>query len=191
MLRLNSILSCAGVALLCALTGLGCGSDDAKSEGVMLASSQGSPLYRYIDPYAPDMAGTPNPIDSTAAATAQAFDEDGHLRIELSVAGFPAGRTFGSHLHKLTCDDAMKAGGHYQNMPFPAGGMANDPTYANSTNEAWLDFTTDASGKGSSDVSVDWIPRSGEAKAIIIHNNPTGTGGASGAKLACLPIVGF
>jgi Cu-Zn family superoxide dismutase len=192
MMKLNSTVLCAGLALLGSAGAVGCGDDkDAADEGVMLASSQNSPIYRYVDPYAPAMAGTPNPLGDTASAAAQAFDEDGHLRIELDVSGFPPTRKFGSHLHKLDCQDVLKAGGHYQNLPFPTGGMATDPVYANATNEAWLDFTTDASGKGETILTVDWIPRSGEAKAIIFHDMPSGVGGASGAKLGCLPITGF
>jgi len=187
MMKLNSKVLCAGIALGSSLA-VGCGSDDG-SKGEMLASSNNSPVVRYLEPYTPDT--TPNPIQNTASASAQAFDEDGHLRIELAVVGFPATRTFGSHLHKLTCEDTMKAGGHYQNMPFPAGGMANDPVYANATNEAWLDFKTDAAGAAEKVLTVDWIPRSGEAKAIIFHDMATGVGGVSGAKLACLPIIGF
>jgi Cu-Zn family superoxide dismutase len=137
------------------------------------------------------MAGTPNPIPNTATATAEAFDVEGKLRIQLTVLGLPVARTFGSHLHKLPCDDPTKAGGHYQHLPFPADGMATDPSYANATNEAWLDFTTDATGKGETDLTVDWLPRPGEANGIIIHHRASGIGGVSGAKLACLPITGF
>jgi Cu-Zn family superoxide dismutase len=192
MMKLNSTVLCAGLALWGLVAAVGCGSDkDDAEQGVMLASSQDSPVFRYVDPYAPMMAGTPNPIANTASATAEAFDEDGHLRIELNVAGFPATRPFGSHLHKLACDDDLKAGGHYQNMPVPMGGSTMDPVYANNKNEAWLDFTTDAAGNGQTILTVDWIPRSGEAKAIIFHDMPSGIGGASGPKLACLPITGF
>jgi superoxide dismutase, Cu-Zn family len=180
-------------ALLSAAGSLACGSDDeAEDTGEMLASSQNEAVRLYADPYAPgDRAGTPNPIGNTARAAATAFDVDGKLRIELTVTGFPASRPFGSHLHRLPCEDTMKAGGHYQNMPFPTGGMATDPTYANATNEAWLDFTTNAAGEGERELTVDWIPRSGEARAIIFHDMLSGVGGVSGAKLACLPIVGF
>jgi hypothetical protein len=192
MMKLNSTVLCAALALSSSAGAVGCGTDeDAADPGVMLASSQDAPIYRYVDPYAPAMAGTPNPLGEAAAATAQAFDEGGHLRIELDVAGFPPTRKFGSHLHKLDCLDMLKAGGHYQNMPFPAGGMPTDPVYANATNEAWLDFTTDADGKGETILTVDWIPRPGEAKAIIFHDMPSGVGGMSGAKLGCLPITGF
>ncbi len=176
--------------LLLAVGALGCGGSDG--DGVeMIASSDGEALMVYADPYAPDMAGMPNPIPNTATATAEAFDVGGKLRIVLQVQGFPATRRFGSHLHQLPCDDPMKAGGHYQNMPFPVGGMATHPAYANATNEAWLDFTTSAMGEGAADLTVSWLPRPGEAQAIIIHHMASGVGGVSGPKLACLPIVGL
>ena len=190
MTTIDSTLMCACFALLSA-GALGCsGSDDDESGGEMIASSQDAVLMIYADPYAPMMAGTANPITTTASASASAFDVDGKLRIELSVSGFPVSRPFGSHLHRLPCDDT-KAGPHYQNMPFPTGGIATDPTYANATNEAWLDFTTDAQGNGSKELTVDWLPRAGEAKGIIVHDMVSGVGGVSGARLACLPITGF
>lgn len=192
MMNLNSTVLCAGLALLGSAVALGCGTGDEKGDdGVMLASSQNSPIFRYVDPYAPTLAGTPNPIGTTATAAAEAFNQDDQLRIELGVTGFPPTRKFGTHLHKLDCLDATKAGPHYQNLPFPAGSTATDPAYANATNEAWLDFTTDAEGKGQTILTVDWLPRAGEAKAIIFHDMPSGVGGVSGARLACLPITGF
>jgi hypothetical protein len=184
MMKIDSTWMCACFALLGAL---GCGGDDDES-AEMIASSQNAGLRIYAEPYTP--MTTANPITTTASATAFAFDEDGSLRIELSVAGFPATRPFGSHLHRLPCDDAM-AGGHYQDMPFPTGGLATDPTYANATNEAWLDFTTDAQGAVTRELTVDWLPRAGEAKGIIFHDMLSGVGGVSGARLACLPITGF
>ena len=190
----DSTVPNACIALLISQVALGCaGSDDAEAAGAeeMLASSENAALLVYDEPYAPEMAGTPNPIPRTATATAEAFDVEGKLRIELTVRGFPVVRTFGSHLHKLPCDDPTKAGGHYQHMPFPTGGMASDPAYANASNEAWLDFTTDARGGAEIDLTVGWLPRPGEAQAIIIHHMATGVGGVSGPKLACLPIIGF
>jgi superoxide dismutase, Cu-Zn family len=189
MTKLESMVR--GACVLLTAAALGCGGDSEDSKGQMVASSQNVAVMLYADPYAPDMAGTPNPIGTTAKATALAFSDDGELRIELAVVGFPPSRTFGSHLHRLPCDDAAKAGGHYQNMPFPTGGMATDPVYANATNEAWLDFTTDAAGNAETEINVNWTPRPGEAKAIIFHHMASGVGGVSGAKLACLPITGF
>ncbi|HKO92875.1 MAG TPA: hypothetical protein VJU61_17085 [Polyangiaceae bacterium] len=193
MKNCSSTVAFACLAVLGSLGAVGCGGedDDAEAPEQMLASSQNAALFRYVDPYAPAMAGMPNPLGDTARAAAEAYDVGGKLRIDLVVAGFPPDRTFGSHLHRLPCEDPAKAGGHYQNMPFPTGGMATDPTYANTTNEAWLDFTTDAEGNGERELTVSWLPRPGEAKAIIIHNDASGVGGVSGAKLACLPITGF
>jgi superoxide dismutase, Cu-Zn family len=177
-----SALAAVGLSVL-----MGCGGED--DEETMIASSNNAALQLYADPYAPAMAGTANPIGGTANARAEAYDVAGRLRLELDVAGFPPTRAFGSHLHQLPCEDTSKAGGHYQHTPFPTGGMPTDPTYANAVNEAWLDFTTDANGSGVREVTLDWIPRAGQAQAIIVHDMPSGVGGVSGAKLACLPIA--
>jgi Cu-Zn family superoxide dismutase len=135
------------------------------------------------------MAGTPNPVPKTVTGAATAWDMgNGTMRLQLTVMGMPQNKTFGAHLHKLPCNDAMKAGGHYENRPWPATTTANDPAYANPSNEAWLDFITDINGKGDALAIVDWVPRKGEAKAIIIHAMGTANDGTAGAKLACLPI---
>lgn len=179
-----------GAVIMLSCMALSCGSD-IEDDAEMIASSDGAQLMVYENPYAPDMDGAPSPIGRVATAAAEAYDVGGKLRLLLVVRGFPSERTFGSHLHRLECSDPSKAGGHYQHMPFPEGGMATDPDYANATNEAWLDFTTDDGGNADSDVTLDWLPRAGEAKAIIIHDRASGEGGVSGAKLACLPITGF
>ena len=155
---------------------------DASDAGTMITKSTGQWVV-YVDPYGD--GGGANPISSTIMGTAEAFAlPSGGMRLVLSVTGLPPNRGFGSHLHKLACEN-NKAGGHYQNNPFPDGGSANDPTYANSTNEAWLDFTTNASGAGSAETTVAWRPRAGEANAIVIHDMMTMDGGIAGAKLAC------
>jgi Cu-Zn family superoxide dismutase len=56
-------------------------------------------------------------------------------------------------------------------------------------NEIWLDFMTDAAGKGMADRTVDFKVRPGEAKAIVVHAMMTQTGGIAGTKLACLNIA--
>jgi Cu-Zn family superoxide dismutase len=194
-------MSATLLTLAIASVGAGCNSDTPSKGGgnntpKMIASSSGAALMVYDDPYmaGTPQAGMPNPIAKTATGSAAAFDMGSNtMKLTLSVAGLPANRAFGSHLHKLDCGD-MKAGGHYENNPWPDASTATDPTYANPMNEAWLDFTTDASGKGTAETTVSWIPRAGGAKAIIVHDMKTATspmGGAAGAKLACLPITGF
>jgi superoxide dismutase, Cu-Zn family len=165
----------------------GCNSDTkGESGGKMLATSSG-PWTVFPDPYAPMSPGMPNPITSSIGGTATGFDMGGKLKITLAMTGLPPNREFGAHLHKKACTDE-KAGGHYQNNMWPDGSSPTDPMYANNDNEVWLDFTTDATGKGGNTRMVEWLPRPGQAKAIIIHHMKTGTGGAAGARLACMPL---
>jgi Cu-Zn family superoxide dismutase len=159
-------------------------SDSATGDaGVKITSSTGTWVV-YPDPFGAD-AGD-NPLPSTIMGKAEAFAlPGGKMRITLSVTGLPPNRPCGSHLHVLTCEN-NKAGGHYQNVPFPMdGGVASDPTFANSANEVWLDFTSDANGAAMAETTVDWVPRAGGANAIMIHDKKTGDGGIAGAKLAC------
>lgn len=160
----------------------GSGGSDAGSE-TKIASSTGE-WNVYTNPYGDGGTG---PITSMQGSAEAYSIGGGKMRVKLTVSGLPANRPFGSHIHKLACDD-NKAGGHYQNNPAPDGG-ATDPMYANAMNEVWLDFVTDASGAGSAETTVDFIPRAGEAKAVMIHDMKTGMGGLAGAKLACISMT--
>ena len=136
----------------------------------------------YMNPFGD---GGASPIPNTMKGSVEAFSPgSSKMRVKLSVTGLPASRPFGSHLHKLACAD-NKAGAHYQNNAAPDGG-ASDPMYANSKNEVWLDFVTDAMGAGSAEANVDWTPRAGEAKSVVIHDLMTKNDGTAGAKLACV-----
>jgi superoxide dismutase, Cu-Zn family len=122
-------------------------------------------------------------VSTELTGTAEARAEGKGMAISLAVTGLSPSREFGAHLHKLPCTE-MNAGGHYQNRP----GGANDPAFANPDNEVWLDFKTSATGEGRASAEVDWVPRSGEASAIVIHERTTGDGGIAGAKLFCTDI---
>jgi Cu-Zn family superoxide dismutase len=165
-------------------TGGSGGATDAGADSgeTLIASSMGEwDVYR--DPYGDGGTG---PI-STMSGTVQAYWSGTEMRVKLSVSGLPPNRPFGSHVHKLACGD-MKAGGHYQDTPFPADSGATDPMYANAMNEVWLDFTTDAQGSATVETKVKWRPRAGEAKSVMIHDQMTMTGGTAGAKLACISV---
>jgi Cu-Zn family superoxide dismutase len=172
-------------AELCGLLALllvpivGCSDAPEEDTGKVIAMAAG-PLQIYGDVMN-------NPIPASATASATAWDLGGKLKLTLNVAGFPAARDFGAHLHKLTCDNT-KAGGHYQHTAAPVMDQVNTPTYANTTNEAWLDFTTKADGTGSAETTQDWLPRAGDAKTIVIHAMKTDANGRAGDKLACLPL---
>jgi superoxide dismutase, Cu-Zn family len=122
--------------------------------------------------------------------SAAAFELPGDkTRVTLTVSGLAPNTTYGAHLHKLACADMM-AGGHYQHAPAArSDASATDPLFANPANEVWLDFTTDDTGKGMSERTVNFMVRPGEAKAIVVHAMITGAGGVAGLKLACLPMA--
>ncbi|HMI85413.1 MAG TPA: hypothetical protein VK550_15060 [Polyangiaceae bacterium] len=208
---MKTTLRCFTPMIFLALVGLvaGCGGDDSEPGGaagsagsggsggsggaggdgggtsdaadMKIASSTGA-WNVYRDPYAD---GRASPIADTMMGSADAFAlGGGKMRVKLTVSALPANRPFGSHIHKLACEDT-KAGGHYQNNPAPDGG-ANDPAFANAANEVWLDFVTDASGAASKETTVDFVPRTGQAKSVVIHDMLTMDGGLAGAKLACI-----
>ena len=162
-----------------ALIAAACGGE---TSAPVLSSSAGGWTV-FADPFAD---GSPNPATAIQCGARAVGLAGGGMHLELDVTGLPPNRTFGAHLHKLSCDDAMKAGPHYQHTPSP--GVASDPAYANAMNEAWLDFTTDGKGAAVGRADLAWVPRAGEAKAIIVHANPTAVGGVAGARLACLSL---
>jgi Cu-Zn family superoxide dismutase len=130
-----------------------------------------------------------NPASNIMGSAAAYEVPGGKTRVVLSVTGLAANTTYGSHVHKLACAEMM-AGGHYQDKPAAAADASvNDPAFGNVMNEIWLDFTTDAAGKGMSERTVDFKVRPGEAKSIVVHRMMTADGGVAGPKLACLNIA--
>ena len=159
----------------------GADGDAGGEDGTKIIESTGVWVV-FPEPYGD--GGVANPIAPTIMGFADAFELSGtRMKIRLKVTGLPANRVFESRLHKLTCE-IDDAGGAYQNKPYPRDGSATDPTFSNSTNEAWIDLTTDANGTASAETIVNWIPRPDQANAIIIHDVATDSG-APGAPLAC------
>src|SRR5437867_4218082 len=159
--------------------------------GVAVASGEGAKVVRssgdltvYANPYA---NGTANPISGGEASVHSVTTPSGKTIVTLHVSGLPANRSFGSHVHKLGCND-NKAGGHYQNVPAVPPTSVNDPSVANPENEVWLDFTTNAAGNGEGHAEVDFAFRPDGANAVVIHDHGTEAGGIAGAKLACLDV---
>ena len=122
--------------------------------------------------------------------------------VTLHARGLLPNETYGAHAHYRACGaTGGAAGAHYQNVPDPAAGGSEttasvDPAYANPGNEVWLDLVTNAAGNGRAQTVVDWTFRptaDGAARSVILHLNPTSTGGAvppgnAGARLACVAI---
>lgn len=112
--------------------------------------------------------------------------------VTLAVTGLVPDREYGAHVHTGACGaDPADAGPHYQNDVDPEQ-PSTDPAYANPENEVWLDFRTDDDGNATSDTSVPWAPRPGEANSVVIHAESTQTGpghaGMAGDRLACVNV---
>jgi Cu-Zn family superoxide dismutase len=110
----------------------------------------------------------------------------------LVVAGLLPDREYGAHAHAKPCGATGDAAGpHYQNLEDPVKPSV-DPAYANSRNEIWLDFTTDASGHAFALSKVDWTFGERRAHSIVIHEMHThtepGHAGTAGPRLACLNV---
>ncbi|WP_374195994.1 superoxide dismutase family protein [Streptomyces sp. TS71-3] len=104
--------------------------------------------------------------------------------VSLHVSGVRAGHAFGVHVHTKPCAaDPAAAGGHYQNRVDPVQ-PSTDPAYVNAQNEVWLDFTADTRGKGEARAHHTWGFRSGQARSVVLHDEP----GTKGARVACLTV---
>jgi hypothetical protein len=160
------------------------GAGGGSGGGTLIVASQGSWV---VFPFTGGDGGASQSPATYIQGSASAYDVGGgKTRFLLQVSGLAPSFEYGAHLHKLPCNDVTMAGGHYQHTPGDAG--ASDPSAATAMNEVWLDFTTDANGSATKEVTVDFRPRNGEAKAIVVHAMKTGAGGVAGAKLACLNL---
>ena len=122
--------------------------------------------------------------------------------VVLHAWGLLPNETYGAHAHYLPCGaTGAAAGAHYQNAPDPAvnGSLtaaSTNPAYANPANEVWLDLVTNADGNGRAQTVVDWPFRptaTGGPRSVILHLNPTSSGGTvpagnAGARLACVTV---
>jgi Cu-Zn family superoxide dismutase len=134
--------------------------------------------------------GRANPTEGAQARVHAVATPDGKTIVTLDVWGLPPGREFGSHVHQLACANT-KAGPHYQNLTPTPPTPVSDPAFANPDNEIWLDFTTNAAGRGEAHATVDWVIRPDGANAVIVHDMHTHTeppAGTAGPKLACLDV---
>ena len=158
------------------------GSDRVRTEGE---------LIRY---------GNTSYVPAGAKARVQAvYNAAGDSIVTLHVWGMEPNHAYGAHAHQSACSttDPLAAGGHFQNIPFPADSSPTDPAYANRSNEIWLDLVTDEDGNGVAQTKVPWqFSPERRAGSVMIHAEHTHTGvdglpaGTAGARLACL-TVGF
>ncbi len=108
----------------------------------------------------------------------------GQTLVSLHVDGLPSGRSFGAHLHRDSCSSAF-GGPHYQ-APDPEHPVA---TNADADHEVWLDFTTNAAGRGRSQAVVPFEVQGGPRSVVIHQGDHTMAGGTAGQRLACLNLT--
>jgi Cu-Zn family superoxide dismutase len=118
--------------------------------------------------------------------------QDNATTVTLSVHGLLPNRTYGAHVHANPCGpNGEDAGAHFQHMADPVKPSVN-PEFANSGNEIWLDFTTDAQGNATVARTVEWKFTDARAGSVVIHANPTqtaeGKAGTAGARAACVSV---
>jgi Cu-Zn family superoxide dismutase len=119
---------------------------------------------------------------------------DGATTVTLNVRGLVPNRAYGAHAHAMPCGPTGEAAGpHFQHTPDPVKPSV-DPAFANSSNEIWLDFKTDAQGDATTASTVPWVFTNAKAASVVIHADPTqtapGKAGTAGARVGCVS-VGF
>ena len=129
------------------------------------------------------------PIGSSIKVNSQAAD--GKTRVTIEVQGLQPNRPYGAHVHVNRCgQEPEEAGPHYQEKPDPVKPSV-DPAFANPQNEVWLDFHTDAQGKGQATAEGNWsLTSRADAQSVVLHAHHTssdpGHAGEAGDRLACI-----
>ncbi|RII16962.1 Copper/zinc superoxide dismutase (SODC) [Streptomyces sp. YIM 130001] len=166
--------------------------------GALLAT--GSAGAGAADVYATQVSGVFAPPSALVASSAKTYDLEkvpagaritvgetstpAGTRVTLGVSGLQAGYAYGAHVHQKPCGALPEAaGGHYQNRVDPVQ-PSTDPAYVNPRNEVWLDFTTDAQGRGHAEAQHDWGFRKGGARSVVLHREQ----GGAGDRLACFSV---
>lgn len=150
---------------------IGASADDTGAD----VTSQKASLIAFGNPYGD---GRVNPTDGGTGQVHAVQTAASRSIVTLHVAGLVPDRAFGAHVHVGTC--AQMGLGHY--MHDPVAGATPD-------NEVWLDFRTNAAGRGHAHAVVDWTFRPGAARSVVIHDTTTNSTGTAGPKLACLDIA--
>jgi superoxide dismutase, Cu-Zn family len=174
-------------------------SGGATSPGGLLPGEVGGPSLVAAGTFQPYRAGSraitydPAVVPPGARARIAITRTATGLVVRLTVAGMVPRRPYGAHLHTRPCGATPDAAGpHYQNRHDPKTPSV-DPSYANETNEVWLDFLADAAGAGTAVSQENWAfdPKA-PPRSLVIHAETTRTGmgvaGTAGARAACLSL---
>ncbi|MGW4893929.1 superoxide dismutase family protein [Kitasatospora sp. NPDC004240] len=112
----------------------------------------------------------------------------GRTVLEVTLSRVAPDHVFPAHLHTGPCGaDPAASGAHYQDARDPVQ-PSTDPVYVNDHNELRLTVRTDARGEGTARTAVNWQPRRGEARSLVLHaGRPAGRHGA-GDRAACVNL---
>jgi Cu-Zn family superoxide dismutase len=159
-----------------------CGSSDVSTSGTLAPPSEAEDAYTYNRTAAPP----------GAELTVESWSRNDGTQVELTATGLQPNSAYGAHVHVRPCGETGDAAGpHYQHEPAPPG-RANDPAYANPSNEIWLDFSTDAQGSGRAISTVRWQFGDRVPASVVLHERVTSAGpgeaGEAGARIACLTV---
>jgi Cu-Zn family superoxide dismutase len=186
-LLLATGLAACGDAKVSGGSGGGTGAGETRTTGTFAPYSDGADAVTY------DQALVP----TGATAELTVTGTDGGTTVLLVLSNLRKAHDYGAHLHTKPCGKApIDSGPHLQHRADPAASVSPpsvDPSYANPTNEVWLDFTTDGDGAGQASATLDWTfdpaPRS-----LVIHAQATktaaGQAGTAGARVGCLSLPG-
>ncbi|MEU9045791.1 MULTISPECIES: superoxide dismutase family protein [unclassified Kitasatospora] len=113
----------------------------------------------------------------------------GRTVLTLTVSGLAPDHEFPAHLHTGSCGAAPASSGpHYQDVADPMQ-PSTDPAFANARNELRLVLRTDGSGEGTATTAVDWQPRQGEARSLVLHAGTPAGPHAAGDRVACVKLA--
>lgn len=163
--------------------GIVAGAAPAGADGAIVARADGSLTANSA--FVANATDSVNPAIGANASVHVVVNHGagGKTLVNLHVDGLPADRSFGAHLHRDSC--ATNFGGPHYQAPDPTVPVAAN---ADADHEVWLDFTTNAQGRGRALAAVPFEVQSG-ARAVVIHQAAhTMTGGTAGPRLACIDV---
>ncbi|MEM9489691.1 MAG: hypothetical protein AAGC55_11130 [Myxococcota bacterium] len=118
-------------------------------------------------------AGIERGYDALGGTASMTRRLDGSTEAVLNVTGAMPNTAYNVHIHDYSCG-LSSGGGHYKVDTTVEGAIES--------NEMWLDFTSDASGNGTAQTSLQHLARP-EAQSVVLHD------AADGERLACYDLL--
>ncbi|MER7583479.1 superoxide dismutase family protein [Kitasatospora sp. NPDC097691] len=155
---------------------------------VSVVEADFDPATAFVPPSAVSYAADLVPYGSHAVVVTDR-SVPGRTVLTLTASGLAPDHEFPAHLHTGGCGaDPASSGPHYQDLRDPVQ-PSTDPAYANERNELRLVLRTDERGEGTATTAVDWQPRPGEARSLVLHaGTPVAGRHGAGDRVACVKL---